>query len=210
MTAITRLALVAAAIAAPLAVGACSSGTPTTYYTLAAESSPANTPAPARRGPAIVALGPVQMPDYLDRPQIVVRETDYRLHLATADVWAAPLSDMVPRVLIDDLSRRLPGTRVVGFPQVSGPNFDYRVAVDITRFDVDAEGTAAVAARWQIYPAASTRAVVVEDSTAERRSSESGYPAAVAALSGALADLGDHIAQALIALPVSTSAADAR
>ncbi|QLH40097.1 MAG: membrane integrity-associated transporter subunit PqiC [Defluviicoccus sp.] len=185
---------------------------PTTYYTLAAESSPANTPAPAsaRRGPAIVALGPVQMPDYLDRPQIVVRETDYRLHLATTDVWAAPLSDMVPRVLIDDLSRRLPGTRVVGFPQVSGPNFEYRVSVDITRFDVDAEGTATLAARWQIYPAASTRAVVVEDSTAERRSSESGYPAAVAALSGTLADLSDRIAQTLITLPVSTSPADAR
>ncbi len=204
MTAITRLVLVAATIAAPLVVGACSSGPPTSYYTLAASNPASGGEAAARRGFGVVAVGPVQLPDYLDRPQIVTRETDYRLQFAASDIWAAPLSDMVPRVLIDDLGRRLPGTRVVGFPQVSGPNFDYRVAVDFDRFEVDADGTATIAARWQVYPAGSSRAVVVQDSSLEQKSGDSGYPSAVAALSGGLGELSERIAQALGALPTPT------
>jgi uncharacterized lipoprotein YmbA len=211
MTRITRLPVLAAAAALPLLLAACGSTPSTNYYTLASSAPRADAEAAVAASPLVFAVGPVQMPDYVDRPQIVIRQSDYRLELAENDYWAAPLDDLVPRVLVEDLQRRLPGSRVVGFPQVAGPNFNYRVAVDIGRFDVDAGGTATIAARWQIYAATSPRAVVVDDSTLQSRGEGTGYAAAVAALSNGLAELSDRIAHALQTLPqpVAPSAAPA-
>lgn len=202
MTRLTRLrfSVLVPAAALPLLLAACGSVSPN-YYTLATSTPRPDAEAAFAVSPLVFAVGPVQMPDYVDRPQIVTRQSDYQLALAENDYWAAPLDDLVPRVLVEDLQRRLPGSRVVGFPQVAGPNFNYRVAVDIGRFDVDANGIATIAARWQIYAATAPRAVVVDDSLLQTRGDGSGHAAAVAALSNGLGELGDRIAQALRALP---------
>jgi uncharacterized protein len=200
MTALSRLSLIVPSIMTLLVVGACGTSTPTNYYTLATRAPSATVDAAAAT-PAVVAVGPVLLPDYVDRSQIVFRETDYRLRLEGNDLWAAPLADMVPRILVDNLSLRLPESRVVGFPQVTGPSFDHRLAIDIGRFDVDADGTATIAARWQVYAAGSPRALVVSESVSERRSGEPGVAAAVAALSASLADLSDRMAEALRTVP---------
>ena len=102
---------------------------------------------------------------------------------------------MLPRVLVDDVASRLPSDRVVAFPQVGDASFDYRIAVDVGRFDVDATGEATLAARWQLYARSSPRALIVADETLQRRIDGQGYDAYAASLSAVLADLGDRIAR---------------
>jgi hypothetical protein len=128
---------------------------------------------------------------------MVTRQGAYRLELAAYDQWAAPLYDMLPRVLIENLALRLPSDRVVSFPQVSEASFDYRVAVDVSRFDVDATGQATLAARWQLYSRSTPRALQVADDVLQRRTEGEGYGSYAASLSGVLGDLSDRIAQAL-------------
>ena len=147
--------------------------------------------------PAVVAVGPVTLPDYIDRPQIVTRKSAYQLELAAYDQWAAPLYDMLPRVLVEDVALRLPSDRVVAFPQVGDASFDYRIAVDVSRFDVDATGAATLAARWQLYARSAPRALLVADDTLQRQIEGRGYDAYAASLSAVLADLGDRIARAV-------------
>ncbi len=142
----------------------------------------------------VVAIGPVSLPDYVDRPQIVTRESAYAVKVASFDQWAGSLGDMVPRVLIENVAAALPEDRVVGFPSVSGTAFDYRVAVEITRFDADQTGAATLAARWQIYDRAARRAVLVTDETFVRPTAGPSYEAIVAAMSGTLADLSGRLA----------------
>ena len=172
-------------------VAACGSSPTTSFYTLA--TVPADTTMPARQPPAVIAVGPVRLPDYIDRPQFVTRSSSYSISLAAFDQWAGPLDDMLPRALADDLTQRLPGDRVVSFPQVSGPNFDYRIAVNINQFDVDSTGTATLAAQWQIYDVNSPRALIVEEDTFRRQATGSSYEAYTAALSFVLADLSDRL-----------------
>jgi uncharacterized lipoprotein YmbA len=145
------------------------------------------------------------LPDYIDRPQIVTRQSPYRLELAAYDQWAAPLHDMLPRVLVEDVALRLPADRVVSFPQVSEGNFDYRVAVDISRFDVDTSGQATLAARWQLYARSTPRALQIADDVLQRRSEGEGYGAYAASLSGVIADLSGHIAEAVTSARASTA-----
>ena len=188
---ITRLP--AAGLLLAFLVAGCAGSPPTNLYTLSAAPA-ADTRSP-QSTPAVVAVGPVILPDYIDRPQIVTRKSAYQLELAAYDQWAAPLYDMLPRVLVEDVGLRLPSDRVVAFPQIGDASFDYRIAVDVSRFDVDATGEATLAARWQLYARSTARALLVADETLQRRIEGQGYDAYAAALSGVLADLGDRIAR---------------
>jgi uncharacterized lipoprotein YmbA len=102
---------------------------------------------------------------------------------------------MLPRVLVEDVALRLPSDRVVAFPQVGDASFDYRIAVDVSRFDVDATGAATLAARWQVYSRSAAKGLLVTNDALRRPAESSGYDAYAAALSATLADLSDRIAQ---------------
>ncbi|NJO67607.1 MAG: membrane integrity-associated transporter subunit PqiC [Rhodospirillales bacterium] len=145
-----------------LLVSGCGSSPSTSFYTLASSPLEGSAAQVVRPALGVVAVGPVGLPDYVDRPEIVSRSSDYAVSLAPFSQWAGPLDDMVPQVLVEDLTRRLPGTRVVVFPQVSGPNFDYRIAANVTRFDVDTAGLATLSASWQIYQPKDDRALLIE------------------------------------------------
>ena len=132
-------------------VAGCAGSPPSNLYTLSAIGTAASESQSLQAPPAVIAIGPVSLPDYLDRPHIVTRQSAYELELAANDRWAAPLYDMLPRVLVEDLALRLPSDRIVSFPETGDASFDYRVAVQVSRFDVDAAGEAALATRWQFY-----------------------------------------------------------
>jgi uncharacterized lipoprotein YmbA len=106
-----------------LLVAGCVGSPPTDLYTL----SPVGTPAAETRPqstPAVVAVGPVILPDYIDRPQIVTRKSAYQLELAAYDQWAAPLYDMLPRVLVEDVALRLAGQEIAGLQLTAQPGAD--------------------------------------------------------------------------------------
>lgn len=184
-------ALVVAAMAA-----GCSQTT--RYYAL----SPVDpvTP-PARRTGAVVAVGSVDLPDYADRPQIVVRTGPNTLDQAEFDQWGGALSDMVPRLLAEDLARRLPGDHIVDFPAAGDVPYDVRVPIEISQFDVSASGEAVVAARWQVRGKPGSGLVTVHESVTRARAVGSSYDQRVDALSRALADLASDIAEAVAEMP---------
>ena len=51
---------------------------------------------PASTSALAIGIGPVTLPFYLDRPQIVRRTSPNRLEIAEFDRWAEPLSNTVP------------------------------------------------------------------------------------------------------------------
>ena len=191
------LRFAAAALLALLAVG-CAGAPPPGYYMLAA-APPGSTSVPvtATTAPMLISVGPVNLPDYLDRRQVVTRDNAFAVRLAGNDYWAAPLRDMVPPVLVADVAMRLPADRVERFPQVSDSVGDYRIAVDVSRFDVDANGIATLVARWRIYGRNTPQPLLVADETLQRQAETSGYEAGTAALSATLGDLADRLAQAV-------------
>ena len=60
-----------------------------------------------------IGIGPVTIPGYLDRNEMVSREAANQLRLDTRHAWGAPLDQEVQRVLAEDLSRLLASDRVV-------------------------------------------------------------------------------------------------
>lgn len=124
-------------------------GTPAklSYYTLTASPAPALAAASTRT--FSVYVGPVTIPEAVDRPQMVTRLAANQVEIADLDRWAEPLKAAIPRLVAESLMRELGTSAVMTSRQSATLVFDYRVALDVQRFDFGADG-AAVDALWTI------------------------------------------------------------
>src|SRR5260221_1662281 len=83
---------------------------------------------------ANVMVGPVSVPGSVDQPQIVVQVAPNRVEVDEFNRWVAPLNESIARTVAGDLSTLL-GTPEVPTAQLANFNADYRVTIDVQRFD---------------------------------------------------------------------------
>lgn len=136
-----------------LLAGGCTRSPERNYYSLqgpaAQTTARADAVLPTRMD---VVLGPVTLPDSLDRQQIVTRSGANQLDISDLHRWAQPLPGEIAAVLAADLYRDLGRTTLVGVhgQETATGDFGYRVAVDIERFEAVLGGSATVEAAWII------------------------------------------------------------
>lgn len=175
----------------------CTRSRPAKFYLL----HPLQEAAAERQALAIfsVGVGPVDMPDYLDRPQIVTRVNPGEVRLAEFERWAEPLKENFTRVLGENLSQRLATDRIAIFPWTGAPHIDYRVVVEVIRFD-GAPGNAVILnARWSIIEEEAQKTLVEKRSVISVPTEGRDFGALVAAQSKAVAALSSEIAAAITA-----------
>jgi uncharacterized lipoprotein YmbA len=192
----TRL-VIPAVLAAGLTLAGCADGQPTRFYTLAALSETPGEAMPALPSDLTVGVGPVTLPPYLDRPQLVTRAGDNRMVLADFDSWVEPLQGMFARVLAENLAVLLETDDVLLLPQNRPVDLDYQVEVDVTRFDVDASGNAALDARWWVFGRDGEKLLRSGRSTITEPTQAGDYTAAAGALSHALGAMSQEIAETI-------------
>jgi len=96
----------------------------------------------------VVAVGPLTLPDIVDRPQLVVREGEYAVSVLEQERWAAPLKETLPRVLAAQLSVQLPERRFLAASSAALGSPDARLSIGITRFDLVPARGARISAHW--------------------------------------------------------------
>jgi hypothetical protein len=101
-----------------------------------------------------VAVGPVTLPEVVDRPQLVVRVAANRVEILETHRWAEPLKSEIPRLMAENLRRLLGSARVSSYLQHSGVDADYRVLVDIQRFESSPGEAVTIEAVWSLRRAA--------------------------------------------------------
>jgi uncharacterized lipoprotein YmbA len=102
---------------------------------------------------AVVGVGPLAFPDYLNRPQIVTRRGTSEIVPAAFANWAEPLGPHFLRVLTNNLALLMGSERVYAHPWRSTLKPAYRVELDVIRFDAEQSGEAVLAVRWEILDA---------------------------------------------------------
>lgn len=145
-----------------------------------------------------IFLGPVSLPKYLDRSQIVTRHGELQLDLADSHRWAEPLQDNFSAVLAEDLRQRVHLARVIVFPARQEKDLDYRVTVNVIRFDTDDRGDAILSADWSIQDEKSK--LIITSKRGSYRyviSPASGYTEIVNALSNTIGQLGEDIVDSI-------------
>jgi uncharacterized lipoprotein YmbA len=145
-------------------------------------------------GAPSVLLGPVVLPAYLDRRELVTRLGSNQLRAEELELWAEPLRDSVPRALQRDLEVLLGAGRVQRLPWTMPTPPEVAVAVELRRFERTSSGRVELEAYWTISERQTERT---------RRQTRLSLPAgastqaAVASMSEGLAGLSREIAAAL-------------
>ena len=98
----------------------------------------------------LLGLGPIRIPAYLDRPQIVTAASGQEYHLSEDHRWAERLDDNVARVTARNLTNDLPGVRIVMHPWPREPKPDVQISLTLQEMHVDARGQARMSALWSL------------------------------------------------------------
>jgi hypothetical protein len=135
-------------VALALVLTACSRSPRVTFYTLEPVTR-VETVVPVTSVPA-VSVGPVTLPEVVDRPQLVVRVAANRVEILESHRWAEPLKSEIPRLIAENLRRLLGSSRVSSHLQHAGREADYRVLMDIQRFESSPGEAVTVEVVWSL------------------------------------------------------------
>ena len=183
----------AAVIALAILASACGRSPRVSFYTLS-PGAQAEALVPGQAAPS-VAVGPVTLPEVVDRPQLVVRVSENRVGILEAHRWAEPLKSEIPRLIAQNLGRQLGSSRVTSYGQNAGADAEYRVLVDVVRMEsVPGEGVT-VQANWTVRRTGSARRS--GQSLVQEKATGAGYEALVAACSRAFVGVSGDIAKAI-------------
>jgi uncharacterized protein len=182
-----RRLLLAASLAAAAALPvACGSPSPALYALRPVAG------VPRAGGPRVVQLRPIGLARYLDRQQIVRSAEDYRLDVAANDWWGEPLGAMLARVLVEELSQRLPGTTVLDEDGAITAEADVTVEINLRRLDASRTGEVVLAAQVAVAARRSPRRPPATrpfgTSVPQGSRDLNGFVAAASAAVGRLAD----------------------
>ncbi|MGR8932976.1 MAG: PqiC family protein [Gammaproteobacteria bacterium] len=98
----------------------------------------------------VIGVGPVRIPEYLDRPQMVIGVTENQYRLDDQHRWAEHLDDNISRVLLQSLSLQLDGVQVVSFPWSTLQSPILQVKLEILDLMRDASGQSRLSAQWTL------------------------------------------------------------
>ena len=164
---------------------------------------PGNAPAVAAEAssPQRLGLGPVTLPEYVRRSEIVTRVDGTRLVLSDTERWAEPFDRAVVRVLAADLRRATGAGRVVLHPWYESDRPDLQVEIAFSRCERTETGQVVVAAHWCVRDLAGEAGPIERDSRIERPAAGPEGASTALALSQALAELTREIAAARATQP---------
>jgi uncharacterized lipoprotein YmbA len=184
-------------------LAACATSPTPRYYTLGAGAG--NTaPVQIATDALSIWVAPVTLPESVDRPQMVVRVAPNRVAILDGHRWAEPLSGAMSRAIAADLAALLGGARVSAEAQHAASGAQFRVLVDVQRFEsVPGQGVT-LEALWLVRRQGETDGprghALVTEAVRGAPADPAGapdYDALAAAHSRALAALSRDIAQAL-------------
>lgn len=173
----------------------CGSSPPASFYTL----SPSPLTPIGSAFDAGITIGPIDIPDYLNRPQIVTRGEGSELKLAEFDRWAESLEDSFQRMLTTNIRSLLDSNEIVEYPSKQKFGLHYHVVVRIQRFDTDNRGNAVLEVKWGILDSNGDRVAPLASGRFESRASNANdYNQIVAAMDDTVSQLSVAIARNLI------------
>lgn len=175
---------------AALLLAAC--GASDKYYQLGSDG-----PAPVRATGISLGIGPVALPGYVDRAELVFQDGASQFQVPPSARWSGTLQENILRTLHDDLGRRLNSGNLVTYPFPPSVTLRYQVAIDVRQFHSISGGNAILECSWRIVDASGTRTISRHNGSYQEAVNGNGYDPVVTAESRLLAQLADGIVASL-------------
>lgn len=148
-------------------------------------------------GPISLGIGPVKLPDTLNRSQMVTRLSENEVRLEPFYRWAEPLAENISSVLAGNLSVLLNTNRVLTFPWAVASRPDYQVRLTVVDFIGTPGGEANLEVRWALTRGEEKKELVNKHSMFKAPVSSSGHGDLVSVQCRLLMDFSREVAQAV-------------
>lgn len=177
--------------------GGCGSSPSTSFYTL----DPVETHSPPDRGALTsVQIAAVHVPATLDRREMVRETGANRLDIDEQNRWAAPLDEMIRRVLTQDMTQRLPKGAVLA-PDEPATVTTKRIVVALSQFDRGPSGSVVLEGNWSLLSPGTQKPALTRELHLEERPKGNGYADDAASMSHLVGKLADDIASTMQGAP---------
>ena len=140
----------------------------------------------------MIGLGPIRLPEYLDRFQMVVAVSENKYKLIDGHRWAEKLDQNISLALFKTLPSQLGTDRMIRYPWPQRPGVDFQVKIDILELNIDQDGQSQLVAQWSIKSKDET--ILNKRSTFTAQASTTDIDKMVQAQSECLTKLGQEIA----------------
>jgi hypothetical protein len=142
-----------------------------------------------------IGVGPVELPEYLNRPQIVTRKSQNQLEISEFHRWAASFPRDFSRVLAKNIANLLPTNRVKIYPWADSFSPIYQVKLEVEQFDGQLGEQIFLRVTWSLVGQEGKKELLVRKTLIEEPVLTDDYEGLVAAQSNALATLSREIAE---------------
>jgi uncharacterized lipoprotein YmbA len=178
------------------ALAGCAASPPSSFYKLSAltESQQPVMDNRNERCPSI-GIGPVTIPVYLDRSQIVTLLSQNKIQLAEFHQWSEPLKDSIARVLAENMAKLICTEYVATFPWQGNRPVQFWISVDINHFEGTLGKKVQLSALWIIHQGEDKRVVMTEAFASREVLEGESYETMVSAMSNLLEALSRDIAK---------------
>ena len=174
-----------------LILGCAKSSKPVEYYMLdASVGIDNNQNLKADKGP-MIGLGPIRLPEYLDRFQMVVAVSENKYKLIDGHRWAEKLDQNISLALFKTLPSQLGTDRMIRYPWPQRSGVDFQVKIDILELNIDKDGRSQLIAQWSIN--SKDKTILNKRSTFTAQASTTDFDKMVQAQSECLTKLGQEI-----------------
>lgn len=205
MNRIPVFTIVAGLLIAVVLSAGCSSTPASRFYALGSANTPEDFKNQRIKDSGIIAVGPIRIPEYLDRPQIVTRSGNSELTMAEFHRWGGSLDNDLKRVIPENIAQKLDsmGYLVVNWPIPGEGNLpvQYQIVIDILQFEGTLGGSVTLKCQWGIMGDGEKARKAVRVSLITEPVQGQEYEHLVAAMSNAIARLSSEIADVVRELP---------
>jgi len=172
---------------------------PVSFYTLAPLQEASTPKNPESSQNISIGIGPVSLPDFLNKPQIVTRKGVSKIQYSEFNRWGGYLDKAFLRVVSENLSVLLSTDQVKIFPWGGKTEPLYQVDFDVKQFDGNLGDNAELNVIWRISVTdKNSNPVITKRSFIQETVSGSDHNALVAAYNRILNKLSQEIAKGIL------------
>jgi len=174
---------------------------PTRFYVLTPIAPGVNLlPDRGKKASISVEVSSLRLPQYLDRPQIVIRRDGNRLELAEYHRWAENLRKNMTRVFAENLSRLLDTPDIAIYPYSPPSASDFRVELEVLQFERVLGGQVKLITQWRLWRGRDQNPLVtrITELESQRVPKQSDLGNTVSAMSDLLGQLSQIIGKEIL------------
>jgi uncharacterized protein len=156
----------------------------------------------------IIGIGPVEIPEYQNRPQIVTRDKNGMLIFAQFERWGESLDTACAHLILENLTAIFPQADFQIFPCNFSIPLDYQVIVNIAQLESQLDKDIILTAQWTIVDSRTKAMLLTKRFQVRQEINPHTYSGLTQALSKEVVSLSDEIAENLVKVTNESKAKD--